>query len=167
MNAARRYVPHRSPYVRTSGYVHGTSPLNPNLEYENSYRRTYSRKTNVKIMPKPQKIKILYKKVKEEIHPWYIFAGSALILLFGIFLFAILYFNAETNHAQRELSNLRNTLQSIEEKNTFYETEISKSIDLELVEKTAKMRLDMSEPAPHQKKYINVPKQSYTAQNKE
>lgn len=137
------------------------------LEYGSAEVIPTHRRYPKRIKKKRYEIITIYRKVREEKHLQAICYAITFTLIFCISLLTYLYYSSATYHKTKELSNLKNTLQTIEEKNVYYETEISKSIDLELVEKTAKLRLGMSEPASHQKKYINVPKQSYTTQNKE
>lgn len=143
--------------------VNGSSAYKLNYDYyEDEYPRPRKKRKSVR-----REKRFYYKAVKEAKHLQAIFFSMGLIVIFCVSLLSYLYFTSSASHKNRELADLKNTLHTIEEKNVFYETEISKSIDTELVEKTAKMRLGMSEPASHQKKYINIPKQSYTTQNKE
>lgn len=151
-----------------NNYISGSSAYKYDYDYYNEeYPQYVPQRRRIKHKKARKEKKFYYKTVNEASHLQAVLFSLGLIVIFCVSLLSYLYFTSSASHKSRELADLKNTLQTIEEKNVFYETEISKSIDTELVEKTAKMRLGMSEPASHQIRYINVPKQSYTTQNKE
>lgn len=118
-----------------------------------------------------EKVKRRIKKRKKQ-GPKYVRAenpgsriGLAAYLIIGvIFACAFICVLAISNTNRQKLeNNKRLTLLKEEQSNTANLTvEVSETMDLDKIEEIARTKLKMSEPQPHQIRYINVPKQSYT-----
>ncbi len=71
---------------------------------------------------------------------------------------------ASNSAKQRELLDLKDKLETINENNAYLETQLNETIDLKRIETIAETRLGMTKPKSYQIKYIDVPKESYTVQ---
>ncbi len=73
---------------------------------------------------------------------------------------------AGNNARHREIINMREQLEALNENNAYLETRLNETIDLKRIEEIAQTRLGMSKPKSYQIKYIDVQKESYTMQYK-
>lgn len=86
-------------------------------------------------------------------------------LIFATFALTVVCIEALSIHRRFDITSLSNTLNEINENNQNLETELSKNLDLEYIEKIAYSELDMKKPASHQIIYIDVPSESYSETN--
>lgn len=133
---------------------------NSRVERKRTERKDYEKKlkNKTKIV---RKQKTHYEFVKGRTANFKVyFSIGTLFTFFAIFIcmFAI------NNRKEAEINSNLMELKKLEESNAYLQTEMTKNIKLEEVEKIAKTKLNMQKPAPHQIVYINIPKQSYTVQ---
>lgn len=140
----------------------GSNSYNPtSVAYDYTSESQYyepKRKQNISKKKTLKKIKI--KTVDEKtVHSWRVYFAVFVVFGFSIYLIASNAFMAEQ---RSRILQYNEELKQIQEDNTYLQTELTKNLNLEDIEKQAVLRLGMQKPEDYQIVYIDVPAQSYT-----
>lgn len=88
---------------------------------------------------------------------------TCVVIAFGMAI-GFLSVNASNNIRRREIINMREQLEQLNENNAYLETKLNETVDLKRIEEIAETRLGMAKPKSYQIKYIDVQRESYTVQ---
>ncbi len=134
------------------------------VAYDYPIEKTYyepRRKKSIENRKKHKKIQI--KTVREQsVHSFRVYFTVFLIFCCSVF---IIMSNATVTDKKSQIASLKDELRQIEEDNSNLKTELTKSLDIEEIERLASERLGMQMPESYQIVYINVPQQSYTVKH--
>jgi hypothetical protein len=140
-------------YVNNYVYNNSSEALELYPDYEEYTKR---RRKTVK---KPKTLERSAERMPLSMIKVFVCVGVAFGMMVGF-----LNVNAANGAKSREILELREELEAINENNSYLETELNETIDLKKVEQIATTKLGMSKPQSYQIKYIDVPKESYTVQ---
>lgn len=156
-----------SNYNRENSYNNGSYGDNSyynssSVAYDYETEREYyepRRKQSIERRKKAKRNKI--KIVNEAtVHSAKIYVPLVIIFAFAV---SVVMSNARVIEQKATIAQLKDELKQVQEDNNNIETELTKNINMEEVEKQASQRLGMQKPASYQIVYIDVPKQSYTS----